>query len=183
VDTEKSVMRPLIDITRPSKGVIACVLSLVGCSSHAALLPSAPSELLNRHVAFTLVSNDGSPTTIPLPAKATVIAYWAPTCKPCRQELPALVAKRAAIETAGGALTLVAELAETESTELAEQTLASWGIRHERFLVDHDGVSTVQAAVTALPTTQVYDHAGTLRWVAPPAATPDDVVAAVTRYR
>jgi hypothetical protein len=78
----------------------------------------------------------------------------------------------------GAELVLVAVLAVSESTDDMRRTLASWGVGGESFLVDREGVSEREAGVSALPATQLFDRLGALRWVAPPGASPDDVVAA-----
>jgi thiol-disulfide isomerase/thioredoxin len=138
---------------------------------------------LGQQVTYTLVSNDGEPTTIPIPGRITVLEYWAPTCKPCSATLPRVAAMRNALRARGAELVLVAILADDESTAQAEQTLAEWHVAGERFLIDRDEVSVRNAAVTTLPTTQVLDAAGILRWFAQEPPGPNDLLSAVDAAR
>jgi hypothetical protein len=87
------------------------------------------------------------------------------------------VKRTADLESAGAKLVLVAVLSDSESTEAARATLASWGVSSP-FLVDRGDILRREAGVTALPTTLVLSHAGELQWVAPVGATADDVVRA-----
>jgi hypothetical protein len=73
---------------------------------------------------------------------------------------------------------LVGVLADGESTDDAKRALGSWGVTAP-FLVDRDGTGKREAGVTTLPATIVLDASGAVKWVAPPSATADDVVAAV----
>jgi uncharacterized ferredoxin-like protein len=90
---------------------------------------------------------------------------------------------RNALRARGAELVLVAILADDESTAQAEQTLAEWHVAGERFLIDRDAVSVRNAAVTTLPTTQVLDAAGILRWVAQEPPGPNDLLRAVDAAR
>jgi thiol-disulfide isomerase/thioredoxin len=162
-------------------GVILLSLSAlgVGCRPACALPPGRQDTATQGAIGFTLASSDGEVWTLPLPARATVIEYWAPTCVPCRRKLPELVARRADIREARAELVLVGVLAEDETTEGARNVLASWGVSDEQFLIDRHDVSARQAGVRALPTTQVFDRGGTLRWVADDESSAEDVVRAV----
>ena len=85
---------------------------------------------------------------------------------------------RSIIEAHGGRLVLVGVLSDGETTEMARNTLASWGVK-AHFLVDRGGVSQSQAGVRDLPSTIVIDAQGKLRWVAPKGASDADVVSAL----
>ena len=141
--------------------------------------PSAPSDKLAHVVGFSLPSDEGALVTVPVPnARTTVVDFFAPTCIPCKDKVPALHAKHDALALRSAKIVLVAVLADGESTEDAKRALASWGV-HAPFLVDRDGTGKREAGVMTLPTTLVLDAAGTLKWVAPPNTSADDVVAAV----
>jgi hypothetical protein len=104
--------------------------------------------------------------------------FFSPSCDPCREKVPALVAKRGELEARGAKLVLVAVLADSESTNDAQRSLASWGVS-EGFLVDKGGVSNREAGVSGLPATLVLDADGGRVWTAPPTATAADVLAHV----
>ncbi|MCC6653491.1 MAG: TlpA family protein disulfide reductase [Candidatus Eisenbacteria bacterium] len=149
------------------------------CASRQGAVPrTADGELLGKRVSFTLVSDAGQPVGVPLTGRATVVDFWAPTCKPCQEKVPALHARRGELASAGVELVLVAVLADGESTADAAAALASWGVPGAPFLVDRDEVSAREAAVRGLPATHVYDRAGNLGWIAPVSASAGDVVAA-----
>lgn len=153
--------------------VTACV---AGCGGPP---PSAPSDLLGQKVELSLPSDAGDLVSIPIPgASSTVVDFWSPSCVPCRKSLPALHARKADIEAHGGRLVLVGVLSDGETTEMARNTLASWGVK-AHFLVDRGGVSQSQAGVRDLPSTIVIDAQGKLRWVAPKGASDADVVSAL----
>lgn len=158
--------------------LVALAVALSACGHAAAALPpSAPSTLLGKRITYTLVSSDeGAPTPVPSAGRVTVVDYWAPTCVPCQKTLPALVARRGELSSAGAELVLVVVLGSAESTADAQRTLVEWGVAGEGFLVDRDEVAARQADVRALPATQVFDAHGALRWVAPEGAPAGDVV-------
>jgi thiol-disulfide isomerase/thioredoxin len=170
-----------------SLGHTAILALLVTCScgarsseaTPAATSPGGPGQ----QVSYTLVSNDGELTRVPIPGRITVLEYWAPTCKPCSETLPRVAAMRDALRARGAELVLVAILAGDESTALAEQTLVEWRIPGERFLIDRNEVSARSAAVRTLPTTQVLDGGGSLRWVGDGSAGSNDLLAAVDAAR
>jgi thiol-disulfide isomerase/thioredoxin len=141
--------------------------------------PSAPSDKLGQEVGFSLPSDEGALVTVPLAgARATVLDFFGPTCGPCKEKVPALDAKRAELAKKGAKLVLVGVLGDGESTDDAKRALASWGVTAP-FLVDKDGTGKREAGVTALPATLVLDASGAVKWIAPPKATADDVLAAV----
>ena len=168
-------------------GRTAILAFLIACSCGArsseatrgATSPGGPA----RQVSYTLVSNDGELTRVPIPGRITVLEYWAPTCEPCSKTLPRVVAMRDALRARGAELVLVAILAGDESTALAEQTLVEWHIRGERFLIDRNEVSARSAAIKTLPTTQVLDAAGILHWVGNGSDGSNDLLAAVDAAR
>ena len=157
-------------------------LILSACSPSAS--PSAQSPKLNTQVHVSLPSNGGARVAIPIAsARSTVVDFWAPSCIPCRRSLPTLVDKRAALEAKGAALVLVAVLGDSESTEDAEKALSSWGVQSpfviDRVLTGGVGAAQEELGVRSLPATLIIDSAGVLRWIAPDAATADEVVRAV----
>ncbi len=155
----------------------AIVAGLAGCKGGPP--PSAPSDKLGQSVSFSLPSDEGALVTVPLPgARSTVLDFFGPTCEPCKTKVPALHAKRTELEQKGAKLVLVAVLADGESTDDAKRALGSWGVAAP-FLVDKDGTGKREAGVTALPATLVLDASGAVKWVAPPIASAEEVVAAV----
>ena len=155
----------------------AAVILLVGCAKTPA--SSAANPVSDRQVSFSLPSDDGNLVTVPFPNVTTVVDAWAPTCKPCREKLPALYARRAEIEAQGGKLVLVAVLSAAESTEDARAALTSWGVSAP-FLIDRGDVLRREAGVSSLPATLVLDEQQRVRWLAPPNASANDVVVAAS---
>lgn len=161
-------------------------LSLVvaGCASTTAPSPQNPtsvataSDQMGRKVVMDLPSDTGALVSIGGGGEPLVLDFWAPSCKPCVQKVPALVAREAELRAKGVRLILVAVLAMEESTDAARATLASWGVSHP-FLIDREEVSRRAAGVVALPSTLVLDRTHVVRWSAEPTSTIDDVIAAV----
>jgi len=168
-------MKSLADVAVNLLGAAAILLTSCAKTPATGTSDAAPA----RQVSFSLPSDDGNLVTVPLPNMTTVVDAWAPTCKPCREKLPALYARRAEIEAHGGKLVLVAVLSEAESTEDARAALTSWGVSAP-FLIDRGDVLRREAGVNSLPATLVLDEQQHVRWVAPPNASADDVVAAVS---
>ena len=157
---------------------LAIAVSVLGCShSPANRASNAPSD---RQVSFSLPSDDGNLVTVPSNV-TTVVEAWAPSCKPCREKLPALYARRGDIEAHGGKLVLVAVLADAETTEDARAALNSWGVKAP-FLIDRGDVLRREAGVNELPATLVIDAQQHVRWVAPLNASASDVVAAAKAH-
>jgi hypothetical protein len=156
---------------------LSAALFLVACGGGGPP-PSAPKPDLAGPVRLDLPSDKGQLLSLPAEGvRATVLDFWGPSCKPCRESVPALVARTADIEGSGARLELVAVLADGESTELAQQTLNAWGVQRE-FAIDRNNLSRSAAGVRELPTTLVVDEQGSVQWVAPQNAKAEDVVAA-----
>lgn len=159
----------------------AVTLALVGAGCASSPIPSASHPMLGQRVSFALPSDQGTLVPIPQPgANVTVLDFFAPTCVPCRDKVPALDAKRNELAAVGARLVLVAVLASGEGSNDAAKELASWGV-HAPFLVDRADVSRREAGVASLPATLIIDRAGVIRWSAPPNADAADVVASVPR--
>lgn len=162
---------------------LAAGVAFVSVACGARLPPSAPHALLGHAVSFTLASNEGHVVTLPGRHGLTVVDYFAPSCVPCRKKVPALVAERKRLQAAGAELVLVGVLAGDEPTESAQAALTEWGLPGQRFLVDRDAIAVRAAGVDGLPMTQLFDANATLRWVAPEAAGPSQVVEAAQSLR
>lgn len=134
-------------------------------------------------MSLSLPRDDGNLVTVPAAGNLVVIDFWGPTCKPCKEELPRLVGRKAELEARGATLVLVAVLGGGESTEDARAALVSWGVGGERFLIDRGGASQTQAGVRLLPATLIVDQAGALRWVKPASASIEDVVAVAASFQ
>lgn len=152
----------------------------VGCAGGAPAPASVASGA--REVHFSLPTDGGDLVNLPLAGSRAVIDVWGITCPPCREAVPALVARNAELETAGAKLVLVAVLADGETTDGARAALASWGVSRP-FLVDRGDVLRREADVTALPSTLIVSSSGAVLWVAPRGATADDIVAAARAIR
>lgn len=139
---------------------------------------AAPSPSLGQKLSLALPSSTGNLATIGDGGQPLVLELWAPNCKPCKEAVPALVARQGEIRAKGARLILVAVLAKDESTDDARATLSSWGVNIP-FLVDSEGAAQRAAGITDLPATIVLDDQHNIRWIAPVHATPGDVVAAI----
>ncbi len=143
--------------------------------------PSAQNDALGTTTGFDLPSNEGALVSIPQPsAKLTVVDAFAPTCLPCAEKLPALVARRGDLASVGAKLVLVAVLADGESDEDAARALERWGAP-SAFLVDRGDVLRRSLAIDELPGAAVIDANGKVRWVAPRDASAEDIVAAAAQ--
>lgn len=155
--------------------------TLTACGGASAAAASSPAQPTRTGVSFELPSDGGQLVPIPQPSsRVTVIDAFGPTCAPCREKLPALLARRGEIEAAGGKLVLVAVLGDGESTDDAAKALASWGASSP-FLVDRGAVLLRELGLRGLPGTYVLDRDGAVRWESTPESTEDDVVAAAKR--
>jgi thiol-disulfide isomerase/thioredoxin len=161
--------------------VTLCLLAcLVGCGSSSTLTrPSATSPVLGKSLRFDLPSEAGDRIFIPVRhMRATVVTFWSPGCKPCRNWVSELVRLRPDIEAKESRLVLVAALAEGQSLVDARSTLSDWNVASS-FVVDQGGAAQSQAAVSKQPATFVVDEQGVVKWVAPEDAAASDVIAAI----
>lgn len=146
-----------------------------GCGGPASL----QSPALNQRVAVTLPADDGAVAAVPPPgARYTVLEFWSPTCDPCKQIIPAVLAKRAELAQKGADLVHVAVLEEGQSANDAKATLAFWGV-NERFVIDANGEYMRKLGAKAVPAFAIVDATGTLRWVAPDGITISSLIAAI----
>ena len=151
---------------------VLSVVAVAGCGA-----PKAPAAT-GHAAALDLPSSDGSLVHVPITgARVTVLDAFGPTCAPCKESVPALVAKQSSLETNGAKLVLVAVLADGESTDDAKKALASWGVKSP-FLIDRGGALGRELGVKTLPATLVLDSEGHVVWTAAPGASVDSVVAA-----
>jgi thiol-disulfide isomerase/thioredoxin len=135
--------------------------------------------LLGQVVSLDLPSDTGKLVSIPWRGpRSYVLDFWAPSCKPCKKKLPALVARKQELASKGASLVLVAVLDHDESSNQAREVLASWGVK-EPFLVSDTEASKTRAGVATLPATLVLDTHGRLLWSAPDTASDQDVLNAV----
>lgn len=156
---------------------LVALLSLLACGT--APPPSAASPVLGERVQIHLPSDEGALVALPLEgARATVIDVFGPTCEPCREKVPALLARRGELRGVGARVVLVAVLADSETTADAREALQSWGVEGASFLVDRGDLLSREAAVEGLPASLVLSPAGEVRWVADVTSSAEDVVAA-----
>ena len=135
--------------------------------------------MLGKALRLDLPSERGDRIFIPVRhARATVVSFWSPGCKPCRNWVAELVRVRPDIEAKEARLVLVAVLAEGETAAQAESALGDWGVS-STFVVDQGAAAQRAAGVTAQPGTLVVDEQGVVQWVAPAEATSDDALAAL----
>lgn len=162
---------------RAFAGVLLAVLGLlVGCSGAP---PSAQTPALDKPVPVTLVGDDAAPAPIPVAgSRFVVLAFWSPTCEPCKKTIPAVLAKRAALEQKGAKLLHVAVLDKDQTANDAKATLALWGIE-ERFVIDAEGAYMRRLGAKDVPAFAIVDSAGVLRWVAPDGVTISNILAAI----
>ena len=128
---------------------------------------------------FELPSDGGALVSIPQPSSPlTIVDAFGPTCEPCREKVPALLARRDLFASKGAKLVLVAVLGDGETTEQASAALLTWGAPSP-FLVDRGGVLARELGLKGLPSTYLLDREGHVRWAGGGSATADDVSTAV----
>ncbi len=155
---------------------LVCVLALASCTTPR---PTAPHPSLGQIISLDLPSDTGKLVSVPWRGpRSYVLDFWGPSCKPCKEKLPALVARKQELARKGASLVLVAILDSDESSDQARQVLTSWGV-NEPFLVSDVDASKSRAGVSSLPATLVLDASGRLLWSAPDNATDSDVINAV----
>lgn len=157
-------------------------LIVAGCGASGALSqratrhrPSGHSPMLGKKVVMDLPSDIGALVSIGGGGQPLVLDFWAPSCAPCQKKLPELVAREGDLRAVGARLILVAVLSDGESTEMARETLASWGVQRP-FLVDREDVSRRAAGVTELPATLILNTEHIATWVASVTTSAEDVV-------
>lgn len=144
-------------------GLLLCTGSGCGCASSSGTGSSLPTEDRSR-VTLELPTDGGDLVSIGArQGPPRLLEFWSPSCVPCRQAVPALLSRREEIESRGAVIHLVAVLADGETTELARETLRSWGVQ-EPFLVARDNIAAQAAGVMDLPTTLIVDSDGTVVW-------------------
>lgn len=178
-------LRPQTALSAPRAiaAALSLLVSLTACggASFGVPPPSAQNDALGTTTGFDLPSNEGALISIPQPsAKVTVVDAFAPTCVPCKDKLPALVARRDDLASVGAKLVLVAVLSDGESDEDAIAALESWGVS-SAFLIDRGDVLRRSLAIDELPGAAVVDTGGKVRWVAPRDASAEDIVAAAAQ--
>lgn len=129
-----------------------------------------------------LPSDGGSLVSIGGGGQPLVLDFWAPSCVPCATKVPELVAREPDLRASGARLVLVGVLADGETTEMARETLASWGVERP-FLIDREDVSRRAAGVTDLPATLVLNGQHVATWAGSPTSPANDVVAATRAAR
>src|SRR5262245_3510253 len=172
------------ELRHPSRRCARCVptclvaLLLGACgSAPPPVAPPAPPPADT--VGFELPSDAGSLVPVPQPSSPfTIVDAFGPTCEPCREKVPALLARRDLLAGKGAKIVLVAVLGEGETTEQAAAALNSWGAPAP-FLVDRGGVLAREMGLKGLPSTYLIDGEGRVRWAGGGSATADDVAAAV----
>jgi hypothetical protein len=156
-------------------------LAIVGCGGAGA--STNPSAGPPRAARFALPSDEGALVSLPLAnGRAAVIDAWSPSCVPCKESVPKLVARTAELEQHGVELVLVAVLSDSESTEDAKKVLSSWGVTRS-FLIDRGDALRREVGIESLPGTVLLTSSGEVRWTAPPNAAAADVVAAARDLR
>ena len=130
-------------------------LSPAGARSVSALLDELelPRVLPNA----PLVDDDGGETTFwsLTTAPRTIVAFYAPWCGPCQEELPTLVNG-----TAAHPERLAVVVGRDEEPVEVRQQLDNLGLKNLRFHVDVTGQLHAGGRVTALPTTFVVGRMG-----------------------
>jgi thiol-disulfide isomerase/thioredoxin len=101
---------------------------------------------------------DATGTTAPLLDRMknprAAIAFYAPWCAPCQEELPELARKL------GSSAEIFIVVSEEEDREHTTRQLANIGLSHLAFYVDGTGALAREGRVTALPTTFVISKRG-----------------------
>lgn len=156
--------------------VVAGAITLVSVPSCGGARVADTSQ---PRVRLDLPSDEGALVAIPQPSSPfTVIDAFGPTCEPCREKVPALLARRDELATKGARLVLVAVLGDGETTDDAAAALRSWGAPSP-FLVDRGSVLARELGLKELPSSYIIDQQGRVRWSGGFGASAEDIVAAV----
>jgi cytochrome c biogenesis protein CcmG/thiol:disulfide interchange protein DsbE len=145
--------------------VFALILALAfaaGCGSgKPAQPPGAESGVTTGKTApaFSLSAPDGKAVSLPVPAKITVLNFWATWCPPCREEMPELdkFAKSAGADLAFYAINL------QEPADKATAFLRQNGYTMP-ILLDIEGAAARIWRISSIPTTVVIDKQGVVRY-------------------
>jgi DsbE subfamily thiol:disulfide oxidoreductase len=131
------------------------VVSLTGIQGVATPRVGEPAP------SFSLVSTDGSPTSLSdLRGQPVLVNFWASWCPPCRGEMPDL--ERVASEYRDRGLVVVGVDLEEDRDPVVRyaQTL---GIHSLTLLLDPGGTVATRYNVTGLPTSYFVDRDGLIR--------------------
>lgn len=137
---------------------LACALAL-GCS--AATMPPSEHPLMSKPTpARKEATLDGSLVSLPTPGKITVIDFWATTCKPCAELMPAI---EKLYEDKRGSGVEVVGVAIDDNPGKVQNRVSERGVTYPTVM---DPSSQIQGAfqVSELPQTFVFDKDGKLRF-------------------
>lgn len=139
-------------------GIAAILVITAGCGGSQ--LSSDPHPLLSTTPPGTqAMTLDGALLRVPTPGHVTLIDFWATSCEPCIQIMPAVEALWR--EKRSGGLQVVG-IASDDNPGLVQERLRKIGITYPN-VIDADGLVRGSYRVDALPTTLLIDREGRLR--------------------
>ena len=147
----------------PALAAVALVSAsgVVSAGCGGAGLPASDHPLMHESAPTRReASLDGDMISLPQKGKVTVVDFWATTCRPCAELMPAIEALYE--EKKGDGLTVVG-IAVDDNPGLVQNRLKERGVTYPNIL---DASSTIEGAykVTDLPQTFVFDRSGKLRF-------------------
>lgn len=138
-----------------------CLFALAGAGCGSAAMPPSEHPLMEKAPEIRReAALDGTLVSLPQKGKITVIDFWATTCKPCAELMPAI---EALYEEKKGSGVAVVGVAIDDNPGKVQNRVTERGVSYPTVM---DPNSQIQGAfkVSELPQTFVFDKTGKLRF-------------------
>jgi thiol-disulfide isomerase/thioredoxin len=147
-------------LSRRVRALLPCLALLAAACGSAGMPPSEHPLMQKAPAPRKEAALDGSLVSLPVPGKVTVLDFWATTCKPCAELMPA-IEKLYEQKHEGGVE--VIGIAIDDNPGKVQNRISERGVTYATVM---DPNSQIQGAyqVTELPQTFVFDKTGKLRF-------------------